>query len=424
MRISTGMIFDAGVAGINRQTASLLHTQEQISSGRRILTPSEDPVAAARALEVSQAAEVVAQFKRNQDSATAALALEEVQLESANDVLARVRELAIQAGNGTLSATARMGIATELRARFDELVGLANATDANGQRMFSGYMGATTPFGGSVDGILAGTDIDYAGDDGQRKLQVSPSRFIEVSDAGSDVFMRIRNGNNYFVTDYADNAITGLPNTGTAVISAGSVLDPAAFNAEPVKDITVKFAVDAFGTVTYDLMDSSGPLIVAGRPFQSGQPILLTEPPAFDLGASVTITGAPADGDSFSIAPSSSQSVFTTIANLIGAIETPPGTPADNARYGSDIRSAIADLDQARDNILRVRASIGSRMNEVESLGDLSSNISLQHQQALSSLQDVDYATAITTLMRNQANLEAAQQSFAKVSQLSLFDYI
>ena len=214
MRVSTGMIFDAGVASINRQTASLLNVQQQVASGRRILRPSDDPVAAARALEVTQASDVVAQFKRNQDVATSALGLEEVQLASVGDVLGRVRELAVQAGNTNLSSTSRKGIATELRARFDQLLGIANATDGNGQHIFSGYMGAVTPFGGSVDDILAGNEIVYQGDDGQRTLQVSPSRFIEVSDSGGDVFKRIRNGNGYFVTDYAaGNAGTWCPSS-------------------------------------------------------------------------------------------------------------------------------------------------------------------------------------------------------------------
>ncbi|MBK8121928.1 MAG: flagellar hook-associated protein FlgL [Sulfuritalea sp.] len=295
MRVSTGMIFDAGVASINRQTASLLNVQQQVASGRRILRPSDDPVAAARALEVTQASDVVAQFKRNQDVATSALGLEEVQLASVGDVLGRVRELAVQAGNTNLSSTSRKGIATELRARFDQLLGIANATDGNGQHIFSGYMGAVTPFGGSVDDILAGNEIVYQGDDGQRTLQVSPSRFIEVSDSGGDVFKRIRNGNGYFVTDYAAG------NAGTGVMASGSVTDPAAWNAAATKNVSVEFTVAA-GVTTYDLIDtaSSASLLAGGpRVFQSGQPILLGDPPAFSLGASVTINGKPASGDRF-----------------------------------------------------------------------------------------------------------------------------
>ncbi len=430
MRVSTGMIFDAGVSSINRQTAALLHVQQQVAAGRRILRPSDDPVAAARALEVTQASDLVAQFKQNQDNASAALGLEETQLTSAIDVLGRVQELVVLGGTTSLSATARRGIATELRSRFDELLGIANATDANGQSAFSGFMGATTPFGGSVDNILAGNEITYLGDDGQRKLQVSPNRFIDVSDSGNDVFKRIRNGNGYFVADYAAG------NTGTGIVSSGDVTNPATWNAATTKNVAIRFTVTGPAT-TYDLVDTvSGNSLLTGaaapaplvsqRTYQSGQPIILSQvgPPAFDLGASISVKGAPASGDSFSIAPSTSQSMFVTLANLIGTLEAPPGTPADDAKYMNEIGFALTNISQASNNVLRVRVGIGARMNELESLGSLNENLSLQYQQTLSNLQDLDYAKAITDLTRNQTNLEAAQKSFAKISQLSLFNYL
>ena len=423
MRISSGMIFDAGVAGINRQTATLLHVQQQVSSMKRILTPSDDPVAAARVLEVTQASDAVAQLKRNQDAATSVLGLEEGQLSSAIDVLARVRELAIQAGNTSLSVTSRTAISTELRSRFDELLGIANATDGAGQHLFSGFMGATTPFGGSVDNILAGNEIVYQGDDGQRKLQISPSRSIETSDSGNDVFKRISNGNGYFATDYTPG------NTGTGIVNSGAVTNPAAWSASATKQVTIQFTVAA-GVTTYDLIDTATSASLLGgvpRTFQAGQPIVLANQgvePAFDLGSSVTVSGAPANGDSFSLAPSTSQSVFVTLANLIGALETAPGTPAADAKYINEIGFAVSNIDQAGSNILRVITQIGSRMNEIDSLSNLNQDMTLQYQQTLSNLQDLDYAKAISDLTRNQTALQAAQQSFVKISQLSLFNYL
>jgi flagellar hook-associated protein 3 FlgL len=432
------MIFDAGVASINRQTSSLLHLQQQLASGRRILTPSDDPVAAARALEVTQASDVAAQFKQNQNYASSALGLEEVQLGSAGDVLARVRELAVQAGNTSLAASDRKAIAAELRARFEEMLGIANVTDGTGNHIFAGFMSAAKPFGGTVESILSGGEIGYAGDDGQRKLQISPTRFLEVSDSGNDVFKRVRNGNGYFATGYAAG------NTGTGVVDSGSITDPAKWNALADKNFSISFGVDnaVVPPVTYyDIVDTASgnsmltglapvlpPTAVTGqRVYQSGQPIILKsqglEPP-FDFGGSVLISGAPADNDSFGIAPSSSQSVFATLANLVGALEAPAGTPAANARLGSEIGFALTNLDHASDNILRIRAQIGSRMNEVESLAGLNDELALQYQQTLSDLQDLDYAKAISDLTRKQTDLEAAQQSFIRISQLSLFNYL
>jgi len=425
------MIFDAGVRAINRQTASLLYVQQQIASGRRMLSPSDDPVAAARVLEVQQSSDVNAQFKQNHNNANSALGLEEAQLSATGDLLARVRELAVQAGNTSLSKSDRLAITAELRARFDELTGIANATDGTGQYIFSGFMGSTKPFGGTVESILSGSEISYQGDDGQRRLQVSADRFLEVSNSGNDVFKRIRNGNGYFVTDYA------AANAGTGVIDAGSITDPAAWNLATTKNVAIRFTVTA-GVTTYDLVDTvSEDSLLTGEPapapvdkqrvYQSGQPIILKNQgaePEFDLGGSLTITGDPAKDDSFSIAPSSSQSIFATLANLIGALEAPTGTPAGNAKLGNEIGFALTNLDQSIDNILRVRAQLGSRLNEIDSLSSVNEDLNLQYQQALSQLQDLDYAKAISDLTRKQADLQAAQQSFARISQLSLFNYL
>lgn len=440
MRIATSMIHDAGVSSINRQTALLLQSQQQVSTGRRILTPSDDPVAAARALEVSSASSVVGQFQKNHDNARSVLGIEEAQLSSAYDLIGRVRELTVQAGNSSLSDSDRKALAFEIRSRFEELTGIANSTDGNGQYVFSGYMGSTKPFGGSVEDILAGNEIVYQGDEGQRRLQVSATRFLEVSDSGSQVFKTIRNGNGYFTTDY------GAGNTGTGIIDAGSITDPATWNALPNKDFRIDFTVDNSVTppVTYyDIIDtSSGDSLLAGvgtaplppggppsqRVFTPGQPIVLKsqglESP-FDLGASVLIEGNPATGDSFSIAPSSSQSVFATLAHLVGVLEGATTSSAgETSKLANEIGFALTNLDQAADNLSRVRSVIGTRMNELDSLSNVSEDLQLQYQQTLSNLQDLDYAKAISDLSRQQTNLQAAQQSFARVAQLSLFNYL
>jgi flagellar hook-associated protein 3 FlgL len=445
IRVSTGMIFNAGVTAINTQTASLLHLQQQVASGRRILTPADDPVGAARALEVTQAKDVTAQYAINHDNSKSALGLEEVQLTSVNSIMARLKELTVQAGNATLSAGDRRGVALELRARFDELLGIANATDGTGQYLFAGYMGSTKPFGASIDAMIQNPALEatYQGDDGQRRLQVSATRFLEVGDAGNDVFMRIRNGNGYFATDYAAG------NAGTAVIDAGNITDTAAWNALTVKNYSISFSIDntVVPPVTYyDIIDAdpaspnfndsllTGALPVlpptsatGQRVFQANQPIVLQSQgaePSFNLGASVTISGNPATGDSFSLAPSTSQSLFRTLANLVGALENGPTGTGNQARFSNEIGLALTNLDQANDNILRVRAAIGARLNEVDSLSDVNQDLQLQYQQTLSNLQDLDYAKAISDLTRKQTDLEAAQKSFLRVSQLSLFNYL
>jgi flagellar hook-associated protein 3 FlgL len=427
---------------MNTQTASLLQLQQQVASGRRILNPSDDPVNAARALEVTQSQSVIAQFSVNHNNATSSLGLEEAQLTSVTDVLARVRELTVQAGNTTLAASDRKAIAFELRARFDELVGLANATDGGGQYIFSGFMGATKPFGGSVDGIVNGTDpMQYFGDEGQRSLQISPSRFIEVSDSGNDVFMRVRNGNNSFKTGYTSTA-GKIDNQGIAMIDGGTVTDPSKWNAAISKNYEIVFSKDTSvpPKTFYDVVDTTivggqsilndaGPPDALGpKEYISGQPIVF-KGNTVDLGASVTVQGDPAAGDRFTISPSSSQSVFETVANLVGALEktvevATDGTSNGIARLSMDVGFALNNLDQSTENVLRVRAAIGSRMGEIDSTSGVNEDLTLQYQQTLSQLQDLDYAKTISDLTRKQTDLQAAQQAFVRVSQLSLFNYL
>jgi flagellar hook-associated protein 3 FlgL len=429
MRISSGMMFDAGATGITRQTAALLKVQQQLASGRRVLTPGDDPVAASRALDVSQANDVVTQFAGNQVAANAALGLEDVKLEYAGELLQRVNELAIQAGGVAGNAAGRKAVATELRGIYDQLLGIANTKDEAGNYMFGGYMSNTVPFGGSIDSLIAGGEIVYQGDEGQRRLQVSSGRQIAISDSGLDIFRRIPNGNGYFTTGYAAG------NTGTAAIGAGSVNDPAAWSASPAKNVDVRFTVAA-GVTTYDLVDTAtGKSLLTGvapptavgnqRSYTNGQLINFKSQgaePAFDLGGSVAISGNPANGDSFNIAPATTQSVFATVAKLIGALESGGMTPAALTKYSSDIGAAFTGNAQALNHIVGARSRVGTRMNEIEAAQTMSGDLSLQYQQTLSELQDVDFATAVTELTRRQAGLEAAQRSFLRISQLSLFN--
>lgn len=439
MRISSGMIFDAGVTAINRQASDLLHLQQQLATGRRILTPADDPVASATALEVTQAADITKQYAKAQDNASAALSIAESQLHSATEIVTQIRTLALYAGNGGLSNTDRQSIATQMRAGFEQMVGIANAKDASGQYIFSGYMGNTTPFAGTVE-----TGVSYFGDDGQRFLQVSPSMQLAVSDSGNNLFNRVSNGNGVFVANYATT------NSGTGVINAGSVIDATKWrDTDNSGNLEVRFWVDSAGTIGpanttyYDLVDvavnppvslfTGGPATEGGvtntytHKYEAGQAISFSglAAPYDDFGINVTITGAPASGDSFSIQTGSSQGVFETLRYLILAVERPvtAGTN-DMARLTNDLASAIGNIDQASQNFLTVRSSIGSRMNTADSLKSVNESVSLQYQQVLSNLQDIDYTKTISDLTRTQTQLQAAQQSFVKVSQLSLFNYI
>ena len=399
MRISTSTIYNANVSLLNQQQAQLLHTQQQISTQRRILTPADDPIASARALDVSQADASNSQYATNRNAALHSTSMSEGVLQSVTSLLQDVRTIAVNAGSGALNNSDKLTLATDLSGRLEDLLALANSTDGVGNYLFSGFQGRTLPFANSSTGV------QYQTDDGQRMIQVSSSRQLAASDSGADIFMRIKNGNGTFIAQAAS------ANVGSGIASSGAVTNPALLTGN---NYQVTFSVAA-GVTTYGVTNTTPGALVpvpvaAGTPYVSGQLI------SFD-GLQLDVTGAPANGDVFTVAPSTNESIFTTISNLITALKT-PSSP------GGAIATAINGLDRGLDNVLTVRALLGTRLNELDALQSAGENIGLQYKQTLSQLQDVDYNKAISELTQQKTSLEAAQKSFLAVSGLSLFNYM
>jgi flagellar hook-associated protein 3 FlgL len=304
MRISTLTLFETGAARIGDVQSGLSKTQQQISTGRRILTPSDDPVGAARALEVTQSQSLNTQYSVNRQNAKGVLSAVEGTLSSVTSLYQNVKDAIISAGNGVLSDSERGFQATELRGRFNELMGLANAQDGLGNYLFSGFQTDTPAF------VQSATGATYQGDQGQALVQVDTSRQMAVSHTGQVVF-------------------------------------------------------------------------------QGG-----------------------------------GQDVFKTLNDLIGLLQTPVVTPADKANLTAGLASASSNMNLAMDSVLTARASVGTRLQELDSLDNAGDDRNLQYSQILSTLQDLDYTQALTQLSQQQFTLEAAQKSFMSISSLSLFKFM
>jgi len=400
MRISSNTIFDSNVAAMGQQQIRLMQTQQQIASGKRLSSASTDPVAATRALDITQSDAINNQQASSRVAARHTLSLAESTLQGVTTLLQDVRTAAVYAGNGTLNSSDRATLATDLSGRLQELVGLANSTDGVGNYLFSGFQSKTQPFVDTPAGM------GYFGDDGQRLAQVSATRQMAASDSGADVFMRIRNGNGTFVTQ----ATAG--NSGSGVISAGAVVNPAALTGN---NYSISFSMAA-GISNYSVINTTTGLPVPGmtaQPYTSGQAI------AFD-GMRLDIQGAPASGDSFAVTPSSNESVFKTISNLIATLNA----PVVGSNLTNGLNRGINNLDNALGNVLTVRATLGLRLNEIDALQTTGEDMGLQLKQTLSQLQDVDYNKAISDLTQQQVTLQAAQKSFTQVANLSLFTYL
>ncbi len=198
MRIGTLQMFRQGVNSILDQQTQLFKTQNQLSTGKRINSPSDDPTGAARLVGLSESASTTAQYQKNILAARTRLELEDSALGAVGDALQRVRELTVAGLNDTNGLPERTAIAAEIRQLADEVMGLANRKDANGQFMFSGFQVLTVPFSESPPSVFT-----YAGDTGQRQLQIGPARQVADGDSGQAVFMDIPDGGGGFESVFA-----------------------------------------------------------------------------------------------------------------------------------------------------------------------------------------------------------------------------
>ncbi len=397
MRVSTMSTYLNGLTSMQRLQSALDQTQRQISSGRRILVPSDDPIASARALEMREAIARLQQFDRNAGIAQNRLAQEESALASVNDVLQRIRELAIQANNATQSDESRSAIAVEMRQLLDGLVQIANQKDGNGRYMFAGLSEDTQPV------TQTGGVFSYNGDQGQRLIQIGESRQLPDGNSGDAVFFRIRAGNGSFVSSPA------AANTGTGVLGPGSVTNPTLWDQG-------QYTLTFLDPDNYEVRDSGGAVVSSGT-FQSGDTIAFR-------GIEFTINGDPATGDQFDVAASPYRDVFTAVDSLISAVEMAANNGASRAAMNNGINAGVLDIDQAIGNVLDVRTRVGSRLAAIEKQIDDNGALTLTLQDTVAGLEDLDYAEALSRLSQQLTTLEAAQQSFVRTQGVSLFNYL
>jgi len=404
MRISTNSIFETATNQLGTLQSALARTQMQLSTNRRILTPADDPVSSARVLEVTQSQSMNEQFGTNRQNAKASLSHVELALQNSGDLLQDIQELVVSAGNGAMVMSDREALATELEGRLQDLLGVANTADGSGGYLFSGYMATTQPF------TQTPTGANYQGDQGQRKLQVGPSRRMAISASGSEVFENNLTGNGIFQTQAA------IANTGAGIISSGAVTDRSLLTGD---DYAITFSVVGVPPVTtYTVTNTTtATAIQVAQPYQPGGQI------AFD-GMALDIKGQPDNGDTFTVKPSQKQSVFTTVTDLIAALRTPDDGSSGKALLANRLNTANDNLKAAHDNVLTVQASVGARMKELDYLDGNGDDLNIQYASTLSDLQDLDMAKAISLFSQQQLTLQAAQQSFKAMSGLSLFNYI
>ncbi|WP_025916178.1 flagellar hook-associated protein FlgL [Herminiimonas sp. CN] len=410
MRISTQSFYEQSQTAINSQQSNMLRVQQKIGAMTKILAPSDDPLGSTRALAVSQSIALNTQYSASRSQATQTLSLEENALQSVTSILQNIKSLVVQAGNGTMADADRATIATTLQSNLAQLQGLANTDDGNGQFLFAGFKSGSAPFV-----TQAGGSIQYAGDQGQRLMQVDVSRQMAASDDGRSIFQTVQNGAGYVAASNAANIVNG----GTGVFSAVAVVDPT--DANYGKDFVISFPAATPGMYQVDTADVPPVSIVPATAYTAGNPIQFG-------GLQISISGTPAAGDSFSVATAKNAGtdMFGAISDIITALKKPLDTGSDpnRAQLLNALSTGNKKITNAHDNVLTVRSSIGSRLQELDSLNTTGDSRTLYNKSYLSDLQDLDYNSAISEFYQRQTALQATQQVFVKTQKISLLNYL
>jgi len=415
MRLSFTQFFQTGINTMNSQQAGLMHLYQQVGSGQRMVTPADDPLGAAQSINIAQAQATNKRYADNRHVLRTNLGAESNALDSAVTLISNIKTRLVEAGNGTMSDADRESLAVVLENMRDTLLGIANSQDGNGQYVFAGDAASHPAFDGHGE---------YCGSLNGRTIQADSTRQIHAGDLGKEVFGQAPGSSLAYVTADATH------NTGNARISTPQQAN--ASHAWAGGSFTVRFEDDGAGGLQYVVSGVDG----------KGQPIAAQPPVAFDPasgqleirdanGVALTVgcSGQPAAQDSFSITSATDtqgldMNIFHTLDGLINDLRQPVqnGDDAAKARLENSLATAMQKIDLNYDQVLSVRASVGTRMNEIDVLDEAGQQRNLGYESRLGQLENVDYYTTVSQLQMRKAALEAAAAAFKQIQGTSLFN--
>lgn len=413
MRISTQQQYFKSIDQMQNSQSKLAELQDQISTGKKLQTPSDDPVAAAQVVKLERELAQYEKYDENINVTERRLDLEESILDDINIAIDRLRELTLQAGNGTLQDQDRKAISNEMMQLAEYMSGLMNTQDSQGEYLFAGSRGTTKPY------ALENGRYEYKGDDGQRQIQVGSELYVASNDSGNYLFEA--------VDDRLSVQMTGSSVTaGTAFVSIPPVLATYTTDFESIENENkYKEATKGLGDITinvsasdeYTITDSGGNQLVAATPIVAGATIDF-----FGLQFSL-----PADGvdDSITLTVSAEKkNVLDVAMDLAEVLATPVVTAEERAALNEAVATSLDQFKQASERNNEAVATLGSRLSTLEFMSSANLDFKLFTESALSSLVDTDMASAISKFKLEETTLEAAQAVFGRVSNLSLFNYI
>ena len=418
MRISTLHIYNLANNSMADANSAIIKTQEQLSTGKRVLTAADDPVAATQIQQLTDNLAQVDQYTKNIATAEHNLAEEETALNNVTNLVQRIKELAVQAGNtASLSESEYDALATEVDSRINELVGLTNSRNANGDYIFAGYKSQSPAFvGDSVNGY------QYMGDEGSINIKVDDNTFVKASDSGKNIFVDIPSAENTVLTSTNPNNRS----TPAISVSIGDVVDQQAYDDFYPEDMVITFNEDSNLTPAarnFTVTEkSTGKVIAENQPYAAGEALVFN-------GVSVTITGNPAAadtgaglaGDQVFVDSTATQDVLTTLMRFRDAMQGFDGSQESRERVSANVAVTLENLTTVQDSVAKTVTQIGARINTLDSTKEQHLDTELVSNTILSDIRDLDYAEAASRLSAQTLVLQAAQATFIRITELNLF---
>lgn len=410
MRISTSQIYTNANRNMMENQTSLLEIQGKLSSGKQFTSLAEDPVGANRVVTLNRELAQLEMYQENIDATRRRLALEETTISDLNTMMDRVRDLTIQAGNGALSDADRVAISYEIEELVGYAAGLMNTRDAKGEYLFSGSQGETQTYIQNANGRY-----EYQGDGTNRNVQVSSALYMESTDNGQFLFESVLQAPD--LVQLGGDELAGA-------LTSTDVTDAELFSAymRDHGDITLTIS-ESGGTYSYSLEDSAG-VSLATNTYTPGDVVNLSLD-GIDLELTLPVVPA-AESDSTTLRfEQQSDNILNTMLDTVEILRQPTdGIPAQQTALEARLALTLDQVTMAQDRLSLGSASLGSRLNTLDSAELTNSDFQLMTEGARSAVQDLDYAAAATELSKRQLALEAAYSSFAKIQGLSLFNYI
>ncbi len=400
MRVSTAQFYIQNGLQMSNQQAGVNEQVNYISSGKRVITAKDDAVAYGTLAGYKNDLANIEKYQRNITQAENHNSLIDTSLANAEGIMNELKDLMLQANSGVRSDDDLASIAQQASHSLQQILDIANSQDETGGYVFAGYQIDDAPFV-----LQADNTVNYRGDNGVRELQIAKNVSIATNQSGEQVFQKVPNALGDFTPTYNTNT------SGIGVESA-VIADPSVYNsAVNPPDFTFNFTTATDLSIT----DGAGNVTnIAG--YVPGQTI------AFN-GIEVKLSGNPLPGDNFSLTLEENISVFDTLKSAIDWIENKTSA-GDDPQVQVDFNQTLEQLSDAMNHLTSRRAQSGINLQVIDRQKSNHLDTELYLSSGRSSIEDLDFAKAISTFEQSKVALQAAQQSFTQVQSLSLFNYI